>query len=651
MKEKLKTVYQAKADFLPSQSWKSVITSGWMIPFTLTLILCVILSLRLITDSDLGFHLHGGKWISENLKFPEKDTYTYTVNQNDYIDLHWAYQLVLYGTYLIGNYESLTLLNSVFLITVILLLFSLFLKTGVPVSWSVITLILCIFGLEIRFGVRPEVVSWILLLSVIFILEDYFHQRKNRLYLLPVIMMIWVNVQGIFIIGLIAVGSYFLSRWLHTKTPDKNLLKWGLISAGSVFLNPYFLKGVLFPFYLFTRLKSDSVFHDAVSEFVSPWVLGHVQQNPFFPVISIYIFYGFSIAGSLLVLLSIRKRKLHELLMFGAFLYVASLSMRNMPLFHLVAAPIILKSAYGLFSRVSFSKMKSGFNPIFFPILISVFLILISLRVMTGFYYADDRRSTQFGIGLAKESHPVSAAEFIKKNHLVSGRILNDLNTGSWLGWDLNQPVFIDGRLEVMQENFFSLFSESYKRNGIHKLIQIYHPDLVVLDPVTSLQWSFDLKKNPDWRLIHVDENAVIFMRKNFSDSVPEFSPESAFENMTETASVTLSDAFFNRTTVPVPAINPFQYWLSGFYTKIQYHPFLQNTGIYFYQHQDFETAEKYYLAFIAETGGNMKDIYFNLGSLYYRWNQPEKMKICYEVYLTYRESEIARQRIGEIGK
>ncbi len=37
----------------------------------------------------MGFHLRAGQWILQNHAFPDKDLFTYTVNQNDYVDLHW----------------------------------------------------------------------------------------------------------------------------------------------------------------------------------------------------------------------------------------------------------------------------------------------------------------------------------------------------------------------------------------------------------------------------------------------------------------------------------------------------------------------------------------------------------------------------------
>ncbi|MGD0340769.1 MAG: hypothetical protein ABSA76_03560, partial [Bacteroidales bacterium] len=69
--------------------WKEYFHSKWALPFIVVTIFITILSLRLLSDPDLGFHLKAGKWIVENGSFPSKDTFTYTVNNNDYTDLHW----------------------------------------------------------------------------------------------------------------------------------------------------------------------------------------------------------------------------------------------------------------------------------------------------------------------------------------------------------------------------------------------------------------------------------------------------------------------------------------------------------------------------------------------------------------------------------
>jgi len=85
----------------------------WHIPLTLTVVVVFILSLRLLSDPDLGFHLNAGKWIIENFSFPVKDTFTFTAIQNDYIDLHWLFQVFIFIVFKITSYNGLSILVAI----------------------------------------------------------------------------------------------------------------------------------------------------------------------------------------------------------------------------------------------------------------------------------------------------------------------------------------------------------------------------------------------------------------------------------------------------------------------------------------------------------------------------------------------------------
>ena len=81
---------------------------AWRVGIVAVFGLIAIFAARHLADADLGYHLRGGQWILENHRFPSKDTYTYTRADADYPDLHWLYQVLIYGTYAVGDYVSLS---------------------------------------------------------------------------------------------------------------------------------------------------------------------------------------------------------------------------------------------------------------------------------------------------------------------------------------------------------------------------------------------------------------------------------------------------------------------------------------------------------------------------------------------------------------
>jgi len=98
------------------------------------------------------------------------------------------------------------------------------------------------------------------------ILEEYQHGTRDRLYLLPLIMILWANLHGGYIIGIVLIGIYWLdgaySRFTAKFPSDrasatekfKKLFIVMVACAISAMINPIGYKILLFPF----KLTGDS---------------------------------------------------------------------------------------------------------------------------------------------------------------------------------------------------------------------------------------------------------------------------------------------------------------------------------------------------------------------------------------------------------
>src|SRR5580658_2416759 len=138
----------------------SFISNPWFYPLLACFILLLLLSARKIGNYDLGFHLKTGQWILQTHSFPQKDTYTYTQSDRDYVDSNSLYQIVLYFLFKNIGYPSLTLLNMGVILLVFFLLWIRLQATQAPSWGKVLFFIAAILVMERRFIVRPEVFSW-----------------------------------------------------------------------------------------------------------------------------------------------------------------------------------------------------------------------------------------------------------------------------------------------------------------------------------------------------------------------------------------------------------------------------------------------------------------------------------------------------------
>ena len=273
---------------------------------------------------------------------------------------------------------------------------------------------------------------------------------------------------------------------------------------------------------------------------------------PFFSqphfVIRDYLFMGLLGSTAIMTFLTIDSRKPHEFILLTLFGFLAIGSIRNIPLFVLIAIPIVSKQTSELSGRIP--VWRKGFSLALYFLMIVIPLAMIP-RLITNAYYISNNSFNKTGMGINMVHQPAQAAQFLLNNHL-DGRILNSIGFGGWLSWTLPQPVFIDGRLEVMQEQIYREVTESW-HGGLAKMINEYQPQLIIYNHLKYYPWTLQLKEMSGWRLIYLDGLAAIFASNTYAKEIPEL----------ELSQLPSTDVL----TTP----KNFNNWLQGFYQQTDF--------------------------------------------------------------------------------
>lgn len=592
----------------PPQLFRSP-ASVWEEPWVLTLVagflLLVLFGSRLINDSDMGFHLRTGQWILENHRVPSNDAYTYTVSNHFYLDLEWLYQIQLYLVYLTGGYKLLSITHIFFILLAFAFVWKRMDGGNTPFEWKVLFILMAILASESRCRVRPEVFSWVLLAILFWVLEDWFKKGKNRLFLLPILLWIWANTEGLFWIGLGLIVIYGFSGMIHQKKWDKKFLLWSGLSFLACLANPYFLRGFLFPLELLEkmRMSGSNVFKSAVGEFNPSWSLSFQGLGPSY--LLVYKFFCFLFL--ILLLSTFRRRKIHECVLCLVFFALSYSAVRNISIFMIACAPIALNAAWDLLAP-GWNKVSGKF--VFrqvVPWLMMMFLLLFGVRWITNAHFISNRLNDRYGLGLDDKSQPVQGCEFLIRNHL-DGKIINTLDEGDWLDWQGPQKTFIDGRLEAMGEEFFTEYTLSLNPGGLSILLSKYRPDILFFNPLHAPQWVMDLQGMPDWRLVYVDGVTGIYLRKGYAEPLPALDFDSLLAVYGIQANILGKAEEILR-----------QLSSGGLAALLQpknYPDGLQNLGLFCARSGHTQEAVCFLLEAIRVSRGSFSDLYFNLGSL-----------------------------------
>jgi hypothetical protein len=257
-------------------------------------------SMRLLGDAGIGWHIRTGQEILASHAVPRVDSFSSTVRGQPWFAWEWLYDVV------VGKLEASLGLNGVVWLTALVIaaafagLFRLLIVRGTNVLVTLVLVLLAITASMIHFLARPHVVSWLFTLAWFWILDtserDGFdgvgRERGGRkLWALPVLILVWVNVHAGFMLGFVLLGIFLLGAawtWFRTKEGRieevlvriksarrmRILALVAVLSAVASLMNPY---GSTLHLHVYHYL-SNRFLMDHIDEFQSPNFHGVSQK-------------------------------------------------------------------------------------------------------------------------------------------------------------------------------------------------------------------------------------------------------------------------------------------------------------------------------------------------------------------------------------
>ena len=110
-------------------------------------------------------------------------------------------------------------------------MFRLLIVRGANVLVALVLMLLAVSASTIHFLARPHVLSWLFTLAWFWILDsserDCFdervEQKKQWLWALPLLMLVWVNMHGGFLVGFVLLGVFFLALFGAGSPPRRSV--------------------------------------------------------------------------------------------------------------------------------------------------------------------------------------------------------------------------------------------------------------------------------------------------------------------------------------------------------------------------------------------------------------------------------------------
>ena len=574
-----------------------------------------LLAFRQLGSPDLGFHLRTGDYILSGHLPPRTDLFSFTMGDHAYTDTSWGYDILVAAVQKLGGAPGLVVVHALLVLGIFAILL-LTMRLG-PAGPIPILLGLLLGGLasEMRFETRPELASYLLLGLVLYILHRHAEGLASPLWALPLIHLLWANLHGLFVLGWAALACFAAGLFLRRSTPDRRLLGWSALAVGAALINPYGLRGFFFPLTLMTRLGQENIFARTIGEFVSPFALGLSRRFPFYPWSPIFCF-RLLLALSVLALVPLLlQKRFWCLLLWAGSLALAYRMIRNLPIFVVCSLPGIV---WGLPVEKLASRLIPGARARRWggrAVLAGTALAaaLLGLRVLNDAYYVASRRTERTGWSWNRLALPVDAAAFADRVGL-RGPMLNHLNFGGYLMWARPEPVFIDGRLEVVGEEFYDEYLDALgSAAGLESCVARYGIRWLVFPYATSPELLGRLSRDPNWRLAYRDHLSAIFVRSG--PGVGRFiDPALARQPGTALLPLDSLPGFPGR-----PRSTGLPRWLGGMMRRESFPSDDFNRGLFHIYRGELDMAQEFFARAIERSGGAYYELYSNLGATLYR--------------------------------
>lgn len=473
--------------------WKTVFSFPVLLALTLGASIFVFDS-RSISDPDIWWHLRNAEVFVQTHSVVHQDFYSFTAAGSRWINEAWLGELPYYfawqwcgirGIYLVMLAEVELILMGVFGLA--------YLKSG-NVKAAFCASWLAAWLATVSFGPRTLLAGWICLVAELFLLQQ-FKQGKDWSWLLPPLFVLWANLHGSWLIGMVLFAIFCASGLLEGVWGRLQATRWrpaqirklalvGGLSVAGLFLNPYTYHLVFYPFNFAFQQKLN-VNH------VDEWMsldFHTVRGKILFLMLAVTI-----------VLALVRKRRwtIDELAFTIVGFYAAMTYSRFLFLAAIVLTPIFARELDFL-PQYRRDSDKTWLN----ALLIVAIVVGCGLRFPSREYLWRD----------TVRNYPVKALTYLQQLH-PEGRVFNDCLWGGYLIWNARQiPVFMDSRIDIYEYN--GVFADYLDAIGIRRTREVlnkYRIRYVLFKQASPV--AYLLMHSTGWKIDYDDGTTVLLER------------------------------------------------------------------------------------------------------------------------------------------
>jgi len=479
----------------------SALTTQRLLVATLFLLLFA-LAVRIPVDTDTWWHLRSGEYILSHGSVPQTDPFSLTRGGQPWIDQSWLSQIVMVAFYRgLGGSVGLALYTAILATAGMAFIFAI---CDGNVFLRAFIMVLTASTAAVFWSARPQMASFLLSTVILYLLYTYKKRHVDRLWLIPPIMALWVNLHSGFAIGFIFLGGAIAGEILNRvfKRAEPDVLSWiairklvliTAISGVALLINPYTVKMLTYPF----QTAGIGALEQYIQEWASPNFHGH-ETWPF-----LVMLFGILAAAGL----SKRGWDWTDLVLTGGTAFMALLWQRNFAVFAVVAAPVLARHLNAILDNAGWRLARSAPPRGIAVALNWAILILVLAGALIKIVAV---LAPPIVAKAQSDLLPVRAAAYLNA-HNPPGPLFNTYNWGGYLLFATpSYPIFVDGRTDLYGDAILVPWRAAILGDPSWRaLFDQWKIRLVVIEHDSALAGI--LRKEAGWQESYADSQASIF--------------------------------------------------------------------------------------------------------------------------------------------
>jgi hypothetical protein len=466
-----------------------------------------------IPPHDFWWHMATGRFIVETGAIPTTDQFSYTQAGEPFYNQSWLAQVLLYALHEVGGVALIVLVQAVVIALAYGLLLLLCIRRSGAIRLSVAVLLLTTMPVSFdNWNVRPQSYAFPLFAAFLLILTMWrLGSSRPRLWVLPLLMLLWVNLHGSFILGGGLIALMFVGEWGRRVVQDRwsgqavgvrpalrPLFLWGVVTALAMLVNP---RGVEVLGYVFNLLNTS-----AVTTLVTEWA------PPSFTEPGGMIFFAFLAAFVVVLVTARRWPDVVDIVLLLPFLFLALRATRNVVWFGFVATPVLVVQLRRRLDALPGSEGGRRFQGV--PLMNGVVMGFVAFLLVLTLPWVKPHLGLPPAVGNLIEPYtPVEAVEVLKDYPQRPEHLYHAMSYGSYLIWAApGQPVFADPRIELYPYEQWQDYIQLNAGNNVQQLLDKYAIDGMLLSKEEQGGLLEVMRGRAGWEVVYEDEWSTLLV-------------------------------------------------------------------------------------------------------------------------------------------